>query len=228
MNGRIKKQSYVVLVVFSVWFLICSGLVSAAGLSQADDPHDVCHISQEDNIKNCNQTYPSVDIVKVARAFSEDTLQLIMVLNGQIEENNESYYQIWYNTSGNNSVYRYMMNYSQTDYTVWMINPDGNKTLLNVSPQITDNKHIITVYIPQAVVKSNENIEGVAKAWDETGVWIDHVTSTKTIDPTPFNGTTTTNSLNGENDSSDSVPGFHLIFILIGMGIVIGIFKRKR
>lgn len=229
MSIRIIKQGFVLLVVFSLCFLLCSGFVSAAGFYQSDDPNDVCIIRSEDNTVICNQSYPSVDILKVARSYSNDTLQLIIILNGQINETSEANYKIWYNTSGNNSVYRYMMNYSQTNQVVWRINPDGNKTILDVTPQIMSNKHMITVFIPNGVVKFNENIEGVARTRDDAGTWFDTVTNAKTIDPIPFNGTTPNDLINGNNSNgSGSIPGFHFIVVIIGMMFVLGFMYRKR
>lgn len=225
------KQGTILLIIISLCFFSWSGIVSGAGFSQTDDANDVCVIQNEDNAKICNQSYPSVDILKIARSFSNDTLQLILILNGQIETSNEAYYKLWYNTSGNNSVYRYMMNYSQTGHTVEMINPNGSKTMLNVTPQIMNNQHTISVFIPQGVVKFNENIEAVAVTSDESGKWIDQVTNVKTIDPIPFNGTTPDDLINGNNsnpDDSGSIPGYTILIFIASIGVVFGIYQRKR
>lgn len=231
MRRKTKKQTISLLILCTLCILTWSGTVSGAGFFQSDDANDVCLIRTSDNQKICNQTYPGVDILKVARSYSNETLQLIIILNGQIEEINQAYYKLWYNTSGNNSVYRYMMNYSQTGHTVEMINPNGTKTMLNVTPQIMSNNHMISVSIPQGVVKFNENLEAVAISSDESGKWIDQVTNVKKIDPIPFNGTSPDDLINGDNanpDDSGSIPGFTILLLIASIGVVFGIYQRKR
>ena len=234
-SGKTKHKLYIGVIIILFVLLIDAPLVSAAGLYESDAVDDICHIFRKDGKveRICNQSQPSIDIFKVARNFVNDTntLDLKIVISGQVSIDENTYYKVWYNTSVNNNVYRYVMNYSNGENNGWIEDPYGNKTYLEGNPVVSTNKHIITVSYPIVNVSYNENIEGLAVKKDESGTWVDRLKNTDDIKTKPYNGSTPSDNTSGSDftgGDDNSTPGFPFFAIVFGIICMLIFYKRKK
>ena len=229
MNSGKRIERFFVFLITLVLIASSVSLLVHAGETESDDVYDICHINAE-NEQQCNLSAPSIDIVKVGSSYADGNLQLLMAVNGQIEISEETQYTMSFNTSSNNSLYRYVMNYSNGQHAVWMFSPDGTKSVINTDVMVSSDKHILSTSIPDAMVLTNKDISGVAITQNESGTWFDEIGTSSELDTQPFNGTAPSDLPNSgdQDEPTGSMPGFTIGGLILGLFLLVAVVLKRK
>ncbi|MCD4665279.1 MAG: hypothetical protein K8R68_08400, partial [Bacteroidales bacterium] len=135
----------IAIITIIVLLTLISTTASSAVVTKIDEIEDITHQIISGNVTSLefDQERPDIDIVKVSYFITdENKVKIMMTVNGFINDSNDIFYVMWYNTTNAS----YWMNYSNGINNGWMEPLDNGEQFTEIENVDVSSHTIIATY----------------------------------------------------------------------------------